>query len=67
MAEKQTISVKGNGMDVFDAFVVLFAALKLTNHPEWTWWQVFSPYWLQLAIWAIAFVVGIVIVAISDR
>ena len=29
---------------------VLFVGLKLTNCIDWSWWWVFSPLWIPLAI-----------------
>ena len=43
------------------ALVVLFVALKLTGHIDWSWWWVFSPYWIgALAALAVA-VLGVAV------
>jgi len=30
--------------------VVIFAVLKLTGYIAWSWWWVFAPLWLPLAV-----------------
>ena len=29
---------------------LLFIGLKMTGHIDWSWWWVFSPFWLPVAI-----------------
>ncbi len=34
---------------------LLFVALKLTGHIDWSWWWVLSPVWIVAAFAAVAF------------
>jgi len=29
---------------------LIFLTLKLTNHINWSWWWIFSPFWIPLLI-----------------
>ena len=46
-----------SGLTVADAFGVLFVALKLTHHIDWSWWLVLSP--LLLKAFAVACIVAV--------
>jgi len=35
--------------NAFTLLTLLFVALKLTGHIDWSWWWVLSPVWLVLA------------------
>lgn len=46
-SEKRTIEIPG----IIPAlFTLLFMYLKLTDRIDWSWWWVFSPFWLPLAV-----------------
>ncbi|MEU4709469.1 hypothetical protein AB0G00_23830 [Nocardia salmonicida] len=49
------------------ALFLLFLALKLTGSIAWSWWWVFSPLWLPIAV--AVFIVGIggLVVAMINR
>lgn len=47
----------GSGIGVNGALGVLFVALKLTKHIEWSWWWVTAPFWIPAAI-LLAFFLG---------
>ncbi|MFA5670273.1 MAG: hypothetical protein WC967_13605 [Balneolaceae bacterium] len=38
---------------------LMFLALKLTNNITWSWWWVFSPFWIPLSLaaffWTLAY------------
>jgi hypothetical protein len=39
--------------------VIIFSILKLTNNINWSWWWVFSPYWIPcLIIFSILFIIA---------
>jgi uncharacterized membrane protein len=40
-------------------FAVLFVALKLTGHIDWSWWWVFAPVWGVAAVGATLFCIGV--------
>lgn len=42
---------------------VLFVALKLMGYIAWSWWWVFSPLWIPLAI-VLAFIIVVGVVAV---
>lgn len=33
--------------------VIVFGVLKLTDLINWSWWWVFSPYWISLSVVAL--------------
>ena len=37
-------------------FTLLFMYLKLTNQIDWSWWWVFSPFWIPISAILIIFV-----------
>lgn len=43
-------------MSWFILITVIFITLKLFGVISWSWWWVFSPIWVALAIFAIAFI-----------
>lgn len=38
------------GIHKVDAIFLVFLGLKLSGQVDWTWWWVFSPYWIASAI-----------------
>lgn len=42
----------------FDLMTLLFIALKLTGHIDWSWWWVLSPIWLTILVFAVLAFVG---------
>ena len=52
-------STSGGGIGLGGALLILFIALKLTGHINWSWWWVLAPAWIPLGI------VAIVIVAVT--
>lgn len=53
----------GNGLGFGSVLFLIFLVLKLTGIIAWSWWWVFSPVWVPLAvvalILAIVFVIAI--------
>lgn len=39
--------------DSFALLTLLFVALKLTGHIDWSWWWVLSPVWIIAALVAV--------------
>ena len=55
-------STSSGSITLCDVLTVVFVVLKLTDVIDWSWWWVFSPLWIPLAI-----IVGaIVLAAIFD-
>ncbi|HRT03169.1 MAG TPA: hypothetical protein P5513_04460 [Candidatus Diapherotrites archaeon] len=48
---------------------IVFLILKLCNVINWSWWWVFAPIWMPIAIvigaWIVVFIVGAIIVLIK--
>lgn len=45
--------VETSGVSLTTVLVLIFTVLKLTNNIDWSWWWVFSPYWIPIALAAI--------------
>jgi hypothetical protein len=49
------------GVSLATVLVAIFVVLKLTHVIDWSWWWVFSPWWIGIAIFvAILAVIGLV-------
>lgn len=38
------------GLNFFEALFLLFLGLKLGNVIDWSWWWVFAPIWVPIAV-----------------
>lgn len=65
MNDKST-STRG-GVGFGGLLTILFIALKLTGHINWSWWWVLSPLWIIAAIVLIVFVIALIIAGILNR
>ena len=64
---KGNSSSSSGGIGFVGLLTILFIALKLTGHIDWSWWWVLSPIWISTVIvLVIALIVGVVAV-IADR
>lgn len=54
MSETSQKSKSSGGIGFTGLLFIVFITLKLTGHINWSWWWVFSPFWIPLAIAAIA-------------
>ena len=62
MSDKSSSSSSG-GIGFLGLLTILFIALKLTGHIDWSWWWVLSPIWMPIALVVlvgIIYVVGVV-------
>lgn len=41
---------KTGGIGFFGLLTILFIALKLTGHIDWSWWWVLGPLWIPAAV-----------------
>lgn len=49
------------GVSLATVLVAIFVVLKLTHVIDWSWWWIFSPWWIGIAIFvAILAVIGLV-------
>lgn len=52
-------TASANGIGLFGALTVLFVALKLTGHINWSWVWVLAPTWIPFVLFLLV-VLGIV-------
>ena len=46
-----------SGMGLSGLLTIVFLILKLTNTINWSWWWIFSPLWIPVAIVSAIFLV----------
>ncbi len=60
-----------SGVGLTTVVFIVFLILKLTDHIAWSWWWVFSPYWIPLGLVLVFFggaaLVGLPIVLVRHR
>ena len=50
-----------HGLGFCSVLALLFIALKLTGHIDWSWWWVLSPLWIGFAVGILAvFLLGLI-------
>ena len=57
-------------MGILELMTLVLFALKLTLHPEWSWWLVASPFLVALALYlvvAIMFFLGVDLILKKKR
>lgn len=57
-------------MGILELMTLVLFALKLTLHPEWSWWLVASPFLVALALYlvvAIMFFLGVDLISKKKR
>lgn len=60
---QQTVNTSG-GVSLPTVLFVVFLILKLTDVIDWSWWWVFAPLWIPLAILFVgAFIAAMIAVA----
>lgn len=57
-------NAKSSGIGMTGALFLIFLVLKLTNLIDWSWWWVFTPLWMPLALIAAGFLLFLVIAKI---
>lgn len=50
MSDKKSSAASGGGIGFFGTLTILFIGLKLAHVINWSWWWVFAPLWMPLAI-----------------
>jgi MFS superfamily sulfate permease-like transporter len=60
-------STQSGGIPLETLLTVLFVALKLTHVIAWSWWWVFAPVWVSLALVVIFISIAVGVVAACDR
>ena len=57
--DNQETTIK-TGVNFLEMLFLLFLGLKLADKIDWSWWWVFAPIWMPLAVVGIA-IIGMVI------
>ncbi|MDO5036940.1 MAG: hypothetical protein Q4E37_01400 [Tissierellia bacterium] len=55
------------GVGLLEALALIFIALKLTGHINWSWVWVLAPIWIPIAILGIIIIFAYVIKFVIDR
>ena len=50
MTDKRDVVVYSEGVGFLGLLTLLFVALKLTGHVDWSWWWVTLPFWGPFAL-----------------
>lgn len=66
MSHSSSSSSSSGGIGFFGALAILFIALKLTGHIDWSWWWVLAPIWMPISAGAL-FVAACLVTAMTPR
>ena len=55
------------GPNAVTLLTLLFVALKLSGHIDWSWWWVLSPVWIVLAFVAVGFLAAFLWAAFTGK
>lgn len=50
-------TASNSGISFGGLLFIVFLVLKLTGYIDWSWWWIFSPFWIPLGILAIGLIV----------
>ena len=67
---KENNSGRSGGDGFLGLLAIVFIALKLTGHIDWSWWWVLAPIWGPLAIVAVVWlfcVIGIAVIELFEK
>lgn len=59
-------SLIAKGIDFCEKLFFVFLILKLAGKIDWSWWWVFSPFWIPVVLASIGIVVGVIYLVISN-
>lgn len=65
MSNNTVQSTRGGGMGLGGVLFVVFLVLKLTGNIDWSWWWVFSPLWIPVALLLGVLLIGGIVVLIA--
>lgn len=65
MSNNTVQSTSGGGMGLGGVLFVVFLVLKLTGNIDWSWWWVFSPLWIPVALLLGVLLIGGIVVLIA--
>lgn len=66
MDDSKKVTVNFGGIGTILA--IIFMVLKLTGHIDWSWWWVFAPIWIPLALVLVIYAIcGIAILIAAWR
>ena len=66
MASDNKSSVHYSGITFGGLLTIVFIALKLTNHIDWSWWWVLSPLWIEMALVFLTVVIVLIVLAVKQ-
>lgn len=66
MASDNKTSVHYSGITFGGLLTIVFIALKLTNHIDWSWWWVLSPLWIEMALVFLTVFIVLIVLAIKQ-
>ena len=49
------------GIGITTVLFLVFLILKLTNNIDWSWWWVFSPFWIPVVLVAVIFILTVLV------
>lgn len=64
---RQKTTSQSGGIGFVGLLTILFIALKLTNHIDWSWTWVLSPLWISASIVAALLTVIVVLAILKER
>ena len=50
-----------SGIGFTTILFLIFLVLKLTNNIDWSWWWVFSPFWIPVVLVAVIFLLTVLV------
>jgi hypothetical protein len=56
---------QSGGISTIGLLGVLFIALKLTGHINWSWWWVLAPFWIPFAIVLVIILIALIAQAVQ--
>ena len=56
-----TKSNSGTGLSLSAVLFIVFLVLKLTGNIDWSWWWVFSPFWIPVVLVVVIFILTILL------
>lgn len=55
------------GIGLGGILFVVFLVLKLTGNIDWSWWWVFAPFWIPIAVVFVMSLIFVLAAIISNR
>jgi len=59
--------MKGSGISFLTVLFLIFLTLKISKIITWSWWWIFSPLWIPIAISVIVILIILLIYAATHK